>query len=95
MTRCRAEPESVLKYPYSGPHQHPGRQPSGLELPRAMPLRRWSHPPRVGVPKAHPHKPQPQTLDAHLQAYHSANLSGPSHGGLLHQLSPEQRASPD
>eukprot|EP00965_Chrysotila_dentata_P035393 1177542-Pleurochrysis_carterae.AAC.1 len=95
MTRCRAEPESVLKDPYSGPRQHPGRQPSELELPRAPPLRRWSHPPRVVVPQAHQHKPQPQTLDAQLQAYHSANLSGPSHWGLLYQLSPERWASPD
>eukprot|EP00965_Chrysotila_dentata_P176895 5842064-Pleurochrysis_carterae.AAC.1 len=56
MTRCRAGPGSVLKDPYSGPHQYPGRrQPSGLELPRAPSLRRRSHPSRVGVPQAHPH----------------------------------------
>eukprot|EP00965_Chrysotila_dentata_P144114 4760706-Pleurochrysis_carterae.AAC.1 len=30
-----------------------------------------------------------------LQAYHSGNLSGPSHVSLLHPLSHEQRASPD
>eukprot|EP00965_Chrysotila_dentata_P113339 3745706-Pleurochrysis_carterae.AAC.1 len=56
MTQCCAELESVLKDPHSGPNQYPGRQPSGPELPRASPLRRRSHPPRVVVPQAHPHK---------------------------------------
>eukprot|EP00965_Chrysotila_dentata_P086710 2861915-Pleurochrysis_carterae.AAC.1 len=46
ITRCRAELESVREYPYYSPHKHPGWQPSGPELPRAPPLRRWSHPPR-------------------------------------------------
>eukprot|EP00965_Chrysotila_dentata_P161329 5327521-Pleurochrysis_carterae.AAC.1 len=44
MTRCRAEPESVLGYSYSGPHQHSEQRPNGLGLSRAPPLHRWSHP---------------------------------------------------
>eukprot|EP00965_Chrysotila_dentata_P039618 1316901-Pleurochrysis_carterae.AAC.1 len=61
MTRCRAESESVLRYPYSGPHQYSGQRPNGLGLPGAPPLHRWSRPSKADVPRAHLHKPQPQT----------------------------------
>eukprot|EP00965_Chrysotila_dentata_P168686 5571127-Pleurochrysis_carterae.AAC.1 len=67
MTRCCAELESVPRDPHSSPHQYPGRQPSGSELPRAPPLRRRSHLPRMVVPQAHPHKLPPLALGAQLQ----------------------------
>eukprot|EP00965_Chrysotila_dentata_P085802 2831708-Pleurochrysis_carterae.AAC.1 len=44
LPQCPAEPNLVLTHPCSGPHQHSGQRPSGLGLPSAPPLHRWSHP---------------------------------------------------